>query len=1586
MADLGNLWFSLGLDDSKIEKQWKQAFDKYKNDAKINVDFKIDSKTIKELQKFKDAGFTAKEAKKYSNLAAATMKVAREQEKYNRELERTKALQNESNAKIARQDAESLKRQALTQEKINSYIEKRDKANERVTQGYKTQSLWMQNLKTLAENYFSLYAVRNFVTELARMSGEFEKQRVTLQAMVGEMQGLEIYGKMKELAVVSPFEFKDLASYTKQLAAFSVPYEELYDTTKRLADVSAGLGVDMSRIILAYGQIKSAGVLKGTELRQLTEAGVPVLEKLADKFTQLEGKAVSIGDVFGKISQKLVPFEMVKDVFTELTSEGGKFYNMQEIQAETLAGKISNLKDAYFIMLSEIGEMGGDWLKENVNLLYKAIDNWEVLGRTIFAVFNAFGIYQTVRVLQWLASLNLGVTEIIPKFKELYNQARKTEGVIKSLLSAFSGTKGIGLVAAAIGGLVAGLIQLHRASKQAERELREIINIEIGSLNREIDALDNLTNAIYNTTEGTENRRIAIEAYNNRFGSYLQNLYDEKTALDAIANGNESVLTSMKNRYREEAELQARNKIKEQYDKDLNTWETQYISRLNQIGLKQQSSYALAAVQKALENNPDATLMDLREELEKRLSPDAVSGAFKQVSQFFGEYKRLYKNFNNALQQALQDIDNSFKVTEYSSWQIEQDYKKFTEEYQRDLEKARDNSKLTSGQVLEAERNAEIKYLNKLIVLYKNMPIKLKQTEERLDKLTKKHSDWADDIRKIFNDKGIAAGFAPKVDEDYLTYLNRVREDYKDIKKSLQDLEKVDPNGVKPALEARKAVYEHLEDKWGVSLDAKGDAKTAKEQEKERVNALKDEYNWLLKVYDAYKNYINQDMSAESAKKAVSTDFMDIPESIKKALEGDTDFSDWFRTEMQRLSEEAAKGGSNIGEALAIAILQKLGVINAKEVLSAMKLGEQIKEELAKWGMEDFALKGKGVTLDISKALQAQTIADNQAFARRKELLDKIAKAEKGNETEIAALRKEYGDNWLEEAKNRANELYELEIANNKKIAEDKISELGKSYTKEAQEIEFSPDFFSNLGEKTLTQLKEASAKLQEMIATPSFLMDVDYLDKIASGELLQEQVDKHIEQWKEYFSLLKGDTDVQHFEKVKQAVVDAGKALSDVINSFKQLADGDSVLGGLLDGLGAAVDTATNIAGAFEKKVEYDKEGNKLTESISLNWGSIASAAASVVSSVISNIIAAKQYRDEMEKAADSFQTSITASRRELKIAGEEFDTIFGENVIGALQADSEAISEITRELRTASSEVSKMKVTTRKGFFGIGVKQTTLKDLAPQLFNADGSVNYDYLDEFLDAYGDKLSDSQKTLLENLKNTYEQYQDAMADTTEYLKGIFSDTASTIADRMIESFALTGDAATELGDLVNGVAKQMAKDLIQSLLVEQYLTPAMDRIKALYEPTDKAYEEDSAMRTQKAILAMQDAINAAGQAVPEVNKLLEALQAMGIDLNADSENASEVLSGLTEDQQNLLVSYINAIRADVSANKGLLTSIVNSVGTINNNIATAIVVWTQIEANTRRNADGVDRIIGFFESVMGPYDGGAGQAFQVNIA
>ena len=241
----------------------------------------------------------------------------------------------------------------------------------------------------------SVYVAKEIVGDLIRITGEFEKQRVALRSILQDMARADmLYEKIQALAVESPFQLSELISYTKQLAAFSIPLDELYDTTKMLADVSSGLGVGMDRLILAYGQIRSAAFLKGTELRQLTEAGVPILEELRKKFEELGEEGVTVGDVFDKISARMVPFEMVKEVFEDMTSAGGMFYQMQETQAQTLAGKISNLKDAYEVMFAEIGGKGEKMLKNAVDGIKSLIQNYEDVGREIVALITTYGLYR----------------------------------------------------------------------------------------------------------------------------------------------------------------------------------------------------------------------------------------------------------------------------------------------------------------------------------------------------------------------------------------------------------------------------------------------------------------------------------------------------------------------------------------------------------------------------------------------------------------------------------------------------------------------------------------------------------------------------------------------------------------------------------------------------------------------------------------------------------------------------------------------------------------------------------------------------------------------------------------------------------------------------------------------------------------------------------------------------------------------------------------------------------------------------------------------------------------------------------------
>lgn len=253
----------------------------------------------------------------------------------------------------------------------------------------------LREMTGLAGKFSAIYMGGQFLSSLIKIRGEFEMQLVSLRAIMQSTERAnELYGQLQQLSVISPFQFGDLVKYAKQLSAFQIPTNELYDTTKRLADLSAGVGVGMDRLILAYGQVRSAAVLRGTELRQFTEAGIPMVGLLADKFSELEGRVISAGEVFDKISNREVPFEMVKEVIEDLTSEGGMFFEMQEKQAQTLQGQISNLKDAYAIMMNEIGQSTEGILKGGVGAIRWALQNYEELLNILVSIGTAYGVYR----------------------------------------------------------------------------------------------------------------------------------------------------------------------------------------------------------------------------------------------------------------------------------------------------------------------------------------------------------------------------------------------------------------------------------------------------------------------------------------------------------------------------------------------------------------------------------------------------------------------------------------------------------------------------------------------------------------------------------------------------------------------------------------------------------------------------------------------------------------------------------------------------------------------------------------------------------------------------------------------------------------------------------------------------------------------------------------------------------------------------------------------------------------------------------------------------------------------------------------
>lgn len=412
MADLGNLYFDILFRDKTAEQRKKLKAEITKDlQAKLDVGFdkkKLvgDMKTLLQSEKFK-INVVVDKASTTQAVRAALQAAGLNTNFTASDLRAAKAAAIQTKAEASAAAARELARQraaraakaeldlANARERSANAARRHMTATLNMNGAMNSQLSIVGQLRNEFLGLYSIYAAQNFLRAVVDIGGELENQKIAMASILqDEGKATTIFNQIKKLAVASPFGVMDLNQYAKQLSAYSIPYNELYDTMKRLADISAGVGVDMGRIILAYGQIKAAKFLKGTELRQLTEANIPMVDKLAERFSKLEGRIVSAGEVLDMISKKKVTFEDVKDVLWELTDDGGMFNNMQEVLSESVKSKWKNLADAIDIMLGDIAESMGSTLKWTAESLTTIAQNWKEVVPAIEAAIGAFGVYK----------------------------------------------------------------------------------------------------------------------------------------------------------------------------------------------------------------------------------------------------------------------------------------------------------------------------------------------------------------------------------------------------------------------------------------------------------------------------------------------------------------------------------------------------------------------------------------------------------------------------------------------------------------------------------------------------------------------------------------------------------------------------------------------------------------------------------------------------------------------------------------------------------------------------------------------------------------------------------------------------------------------------------------------------------------------------------------------------------------------------------------------------------------------------------------------------------------------------------------
>lgn len=461
--------------------------------------------------------------------------------------------------KLSKTDADYEKKLA----NLNRRIQQHNKNIERAKQG--TQSLNGAHTRlgrtaaSLASRFAILWGVqliRGFVNQLVEVRGEMELQQRALQAILQNKEKAdEVWSKTIALAVKSPFQIKDLVTYTRQLAAYRIEADKLFDTNKMLADVSAGLGVDMSRLILAYGQVRAANYLRGTELRQFTEAGVPMLEELAKYFDEVKGKALSVGEVFQMVSKRMVSFADVEAVLKRMTSAGGVFYNMQEIQSQTLKGQVSNLKDAIQLMFNEIGEANDGTLKNTIGVLKSMVRNWRIIA----AVIKTAG----VTLATYFGSRAIGA--IVVGIANIASGIRSTDAALK----AMSTSNVITLILTAVAALGTALYQ---ALNYTDALAASLANIELGAIK---DIEDNirlyqeLAEASQDVTKSISERNTALNNLQDKFKDILPDQYTELQYIKSLSGEYKEVKQAMEDYYSSKAMQLKKTKIEEIYEKEL---------------------------------------------------------------------------------------------------------------------------------------------------------------------------------------------------------------------------------------------------------------------------------------------------------------------------------------------------------------------------------------------------------------------------------------------------------------------------------------------------------------------------------------------------------------------------------------------------------------------------------------------------------------------------------------------------------------------------------------------------------------------------------------------------------------------------------------------------------------------------------------------------------------------------------------------------------------------------------------------------------------------------------------------------------
>lgn len=1610
MADLGNLNFGVHLKD--YTEQEYEAIKKKLVNMHVTTSAKVGLKVdIKEIEDKVEALLKNKTYKVKLDVDSESIKKLKEAFKgHGVDASELRAMRGVS--QIIRADAYVNSQKALEQLRIARMqaakaSDTHNAAMKRTNTTMSSQSRIAGELKNQIANVYSIYTLERFVRGLYTIGGEFQKQRIALTSILGDsMKAETIFNRIKDLAVVSPFQFKELASYAKQLSAYSIPYEELYDTTKRLADISAGVGVDMGRIILAYGQVRSAAFLRGQELRQFTEAGIPLVDELAKRFTKLTGVVTSAGDVFDKISRKEVSFGMVKDVLWELTDEGGKFYNMQEALAESLAGKWSNLQDAWDVMMADIAESNSGVLSDSLELLTDLMKHWEAVADILGILVGLYGSYKTAVIAVNVAQKS---SFAISQMQAYYTWLNKGVKVTKAaavaqwaLNSAMKVNPWVFWITT-LGAIVTTLTVFQEKVETVAEKIKKL-NIEfsknIEKIKEEESKAKGYISRIFDKTNGIDAQRRAYLNLQKIYPSLFENMKFEQFLLEGEYQAIQKVVSASREREkvksaglvigatnnRNEAQRELnRLKSRREYYQSLDGYEN-VIESLDEDIKKQEEvlSQAQKTLNDALENYSTYKIK----------KDDKNSAWFKKATELYEKFgiERLKPDAEGGLQKYIENIiganeDASSTLSEWTKKEGE-----WNEETRKSIDKAKllknatDEILKTFGRVTKETQNTKD-------------PI-AEQWEARTDLIDKAVSSY-EKWRKIEGEeaasqrvKGISE-FAPIFDK------SGVNLDLKDPSRAYKYIQ--------GQLDRSKEKQEDLYISLGVKIDKAG-IDSAKKEVDDALKEIEKYVSQTGEKWDLYKKLFNA-----SGNKSLSMNIAfggevsfksvvdDLRNQLSKALENTE--SKFSVTDVLAMKEDDVK--KQFGEGVILKLYQSINE-------ESKKMRSESLENLL--GMiedyKDYAQRIKDIERNLQKDLAD---IESQRGQLGEEATDRLIAQRKKKASEDAASTKfeqfKSSEDWaktfddldrlssatlsrliknLEEFKNttgqslKVNEFKELvnvlkklrdesESRNPFKTLSDGIKEYAEA-TEKLKRAQKELGFIQDGGEVTTGVSETSHTETKKTDSGLSYQTKV--VDKLTPKLKTLTDAERDVTDAQDEQSSASDKVSVSFNEIISMADALVG-TLGDLSSMFDALGN-DSMADTLdmLQGVGSGlINIGTGAASIMSgNPLQMVQGAASVVGGITGIIGSIAKAHDKKLDKAIEK---SKLRAQELQNVYDAIEKGLEhflGSGTEMKLVDAEKDR----SELIQLNSQIEAIRKkeklnIFDEIALSRYSKEAEKLNKRVSAYDEGGAYGYQRALMEEQISELEKQKQAELDK-KDVDQSKVADYEAQIAE----MQQQVKDFAEETAETLYGIdLKGWASELGDALYEAWQ-KGENGAEA--FKNKVADIMG-NVMNSVLKIGVLEPAMKQLQTMLfgeDGTSGYFGKDFSLDSKEVkgiadyLMNLDKKTDAYYSALDEVDAYMK--KKYGVSLKESEENSSSLSKGIqesiTEDTANILASYINGIRADVSVKRALLEKWGNEILPKYNVIAEQQL--TQLRAianNTLRSAQNTEANVALVQEV-----------------